>query len=229
MELIKNTFREGKANGLFGRHQFALILNQLFSLLLLAAITLLLQPETASAVKPKKKRVPRATPAAAAGVASTVAPNSATLLAPDGSQEQAEFSHNLVLSPYAGLPSYVIFRFAKEKPILVRAIFVIDGRLLVIPLSFREKSNDFRGSFPAGFESLNYQFQAAFSDGRTLLSERFDAEARCAARATEAIVANATRYPLQKKMLNAALWLDEELSQLKYAIFLTETMSKEAQ
>ena len=140
----------------------------------------------------------------------------------------ADYSHNLVLSPYTSLPSYVIFRFKKEKPLMVRGLFTLDGRLLVVPLSYRLKSNDFRASFPTPSESLEYQFQAVFSDGEMQLSEKFTSESRCALHATEALVSKANGYPLQNKMISLALWLDEELSQLKYAIFLSETLAKEA-
>jgi hypothetical protein len=145
----------------------------------------------------------------------------------NGAEKHARFAHNLLLSSYPGLPSQVLFSFFEEKPVLVRGIFFLDGHMLVVPFAARKDIQQFRGIFPTPHETLRYQFQAVFGDGRTLLSEEFIAEPRCGLLEALKIVGSARAFPAQNDLLEQALALDQQSSQLKYALFVINTFLKE--
>ena len=135
----------------------------------------------------------------------------------EGKAREAQFSHNLLLNTHPGVPSKLIFRFSGVKPKSVRAIMLLDGNLLVVPLSYIDKQGNFRGSFPTPRESLSYQFQASL-EGTTLLSGMFTAEARCAEAALGKIISAANAFPGQTGLLRQALTLEDELEQYKYIV-----------
>lgn len=96
-----------------------------------------------------------------------------------GGEELPVYSHKVTLHPLAGLPALVSFVPA-DPGILsqVRALLVLDGELLVIPLKGTEASA-FRGTFPTPKSTLNYRFQVVLRSGKSVLSPSYSVETQC--------------------------------------------------
>lgn len=95
--------------------------------------------------------------------------------------EDRDLRHRLVLNPVAGLPSRITLKLPPvEKDAVVRALLVLDGKLLTLPLKRDGASSEFIGEFPTPFTSLGYQFQVlGKDDGSSRLSSFYRARASC--------------------------------------------------
>ena len=125
-----------------------------------------------SAAASAQEAGPLVPPGAAEQVNRTV--ETTTINAADpADQTNALFGHNLIINDSPGLPSRIIFTFQGGKPQIVRALIVLDERLLIVPLTYREQTKDFRGLFPTPQTSLQYQFQVLPADGKALMSNVF--------------------------------------------------------
>lgn len=94
--------------------------------------------------------------------------------------EFPKFSQRVTLNPIWGLPSLLSLVVDDPKQITqARALMVIDGELLAVPLRYHEPSQAFRGIFPTPEQTLSFQFQLIFSSGKSALSAPLAVEPRC--------------------------------------------------
>ncbi len=97
------------------------------------------------------------------------------------SSESFAFRHDTSLATLPGLLGKVSFapREHLDRIHQVRAFLLIDSQLLVVPLRFDATNEVFVGSFPTPKESLRYQFQLVYRNGKSLVSETFSIEPDC--------------------------------------------------
>ena len=98
------------------------------------------------------------------------------------------FTSEVRLSPITQLPADITFVPEGESGAnikQVRALLVLDGELLAIKLKkdlqpqTRNEGPEFRGTFPSPSETITYQFQITFNDGKAELTNSFEVSPGC--------------------------------------------------
>lgn len=136
------------------------------------------------------------------------------------------FEHRLILHPYRGLPSELIFTPREKIPVQVRGLFVLDGVLLVVPFRHNRGQKHFVAVFPTPKKTLRYQFQMVFDGGKTLLSEVFAANPQCSSVEAEQMVRKAKSFRHQQKLLREAIALDRDVVVIQYLIQAIDNILK---
>ena len=98
------------------------------------------------------------------------------------------FTSQVQLSPVTQLPANITFVPEGDSGTnieQVRALLVLDGELLAIKLQkdvqprTRSQGPEFRGTFPSPNETITYQFQIIYRDGKAELTNRFEVSPGC--------------------------------------------------
>jgi hypothetical protein len=128
-----------------------------------------------------------------------------------------KFTAQVQLSPISQLPANITF--VPEGDVgssidQVRAMLVLDGELLAIKLQkdsqpkTRNEGPEFRGVFPTPNETLTYQFQIMYKNGKAELTNRFETLPGCSGYRIEDEVDRETKILMlsqqQKKRLEIA-------------------------
>ena len=94
--------------------------------------------------------------------------------------EELRFSHQLSLHPISPLQSLITLVSAEEgKFKSVRALMVLDGELLAVPMFPESDGKSYRGTFPRPRESLSYRFQVSNDMGGARMSRPFEITPDC--------------------------------------------------
>lgn len=134
------------------------------------------------------------------------------------------FPHQLKLNSIAGLPSEITITLSPQKELVahVRALFVLDGKLLVIPFGKSGEDSLYHGTFPTPTDSLHYQFQFISVKGKSTLSPVFQASPLCTDNAGDNAAQNlaqkANRFPKQPELLQESFVLQRSAEVLSYVI-----------
>ncbi|MCB0359179.1 MAG: hypothetical protein KDD44_06075 [Bdellovibrionales bacterium] len=103
-------------------------------------------------------------PAAPAAAATTLAPT----------------VQGITLSPIPGLPAELEVSLSGREPIeFARALLLLDGELLAVPLQRAGPQHRYRVRFPSPAVSLSFRIQAVYSDKRAALSPRAEIPVTC--------------------------------------------------
>ena len=98
------------------------------------------------------------------------------------------FTAQVQLSPVTQLPANITFVPEGDSGAAieqVRALLVLDGELLAIKLQkdvqprTRSQGPEFRGTFPSPNQTITYQFQIIYKDGKAELTNRFEVSPGC--------------------------------------------------
>ena len=145
----------------------------------------------------------------------------APALAQIKSAERIPFGHTVSLVPDTGIPSLISVVNTGDAPIAkVRAIFLIDGQFLSVPLPYHVASQSFRGRFPTPSRSASYQFQFILRSGRAVLSDSFQLPLTCS---------DAVGGVPQDSPQGELLRLQRTEQQLRYITFALQRLLKGAQ
>lgn len=137
------------------------------------------------------------------------------------------FEQTLILHPYQGLPSEIVFIPRKKVPVAVQGLFVLDGVLLRVPFAYRKATGRFTAVFPTPKKLLRYQFQMMFDGGKTLLSEVFAANPQCSSLEAEEMIRKSNKFRDQQRLLREAVKLDREVDVLKYLVYAVDDILKQ--
>jgi hypothetical protein len=88
--------------------------------------------------------------------------------------DRLTFGHSAVVNPVQNLPSTISFVNSSGAVVTkVRALLVLDGELIIVPLRYESEFQAFRGTFPTPAVSGTYQFQVLLSNKRSITTETF--------------------------------------------------------
>jgi len=94
--------------------------------------------------------------------------------------DELRFSHHITLHPVPSLASVVSFVPGEgEELSAVRALLLLDGELLSVPLIPEAGAKSYRGTFPTPKQSLSYRFQIVKQNGGARLSQSYVIKPEC--------------------------------------------------
>jgi hypothetical protein len=94
--------------------------------------------------------------------------------------QELRFSHQISLNPISPLQSVITFvPEGGANYQMVRALLILDGELLAVPLQSEADGKAYRGTFPTPKETLSYQFQAISTEDSSKLSASFEVSPYC--------------------------------------------------
>jgi len=107
----------------------------------------------------------------------------------------------LAHTPHA--PASLVLSLPDIKNTSVRALLLIDGELLVLPMNYFSKFKAYRANFPTPVNSLSYRFQLLGSESSSSLSETFVVRNSCPIQELDQLTSSAPGS--RKKLLIEAI------------------------
>lgn len=134
-----------------------------------------------------------------------------------------QFNHKLNLNALAQLPSVIELDPPTDTDVRtnmsqVRALMVIDDRLLTLPLRYDGAFDAFVAQFPTPRTSLQYQFQLIRKDGGTILSELYSVNPSCEDELQRVLDENRERYTDHRSLVLSATRKLEDIHRMNYLI-----------
>jgi len=115
------------------------------------------------------------------------------------------YSHKISINPVTGLPGLIAIRTIKSSTLAqIRALLILDSRLVVLPLSYYQSTRIFGGEFPTPAESLKYQLQFTFTNGKSVLSDTYVVNPKCKTLGANEDLVDAIAFDAQRKLIEEA-------------------------
>ncbi|MCB0344088.1 MAG: hypothetical protein KDD66_03180 [Bdellovibrionales bacterium] len=140
-----------------------------------------------------------------------------------GEPKGIQFNHKLNLNSMAQLPSIVELDMPTDSDIRtnmaqIRALMVLDGRLLTLPLRYDQHFDAFVAQLPTPKDSLQYQFQLIRKDGSTVLSDTYAVNPSCDEELNRLLDKNSEKFSGQRSLALDATRKLEDIHRMNYLI-----------
>lgn len=100
----------------------------------------------------------------------------------------------------------------------IRALMVLDGRLLTLPLRYDQHFDAFVAQLPTPKDSLQYQFQLIRKDGSTILSDTYAVNPSCDEELNRLLDKNSEKFSGQRSLALDATRKLEDIHRMNYLI-----------